>query len=665
MTADVQKQIQDLSNKIVLANTQYYQLGYTSISDQEYDDLYSTLEILEKTYPELASPDSPTRRVGNDLSPGFPKHQHAYPMLSIGNTYSAEELQDFIKQIENKIPPAELSYAVELKIDGVALSLIYKNRKLVRAVTRGDGVTGDDVTANAKTISSIPLVLPDTFPEGRFELRGEVYMSNPVFEDLYNYTLEVNGQELQNPRNTASGSLKLKDPRMVARRKLSFFAYSAIGDYSKDTHFENLSWLEEAGFPVNPERRLVHSLDEIISICDIWDEKRNSLDYNIDGLVIKANKIAHQKRLGATAKSPRWVIAYKYKAQAAETLLKAVTFQVGRTGTVTPVALLNPVDLAGSTVQRATLHNFDEIQRLGIQTNDTVMVEKGGEIIPKITGVILEKRQPDSRSIEIPTHCPECDSVLTKIPEEVALRCENLQCPAQLQRALQHFVSRDAMNIEHIGPSLIRQLLSSGLIKTPACLYALTEDQLASLERMADKSAQNVIASLEASKEQSVERLILGLGIRHIGKSAAKTLAKTFKTLDALIDAKGETLTAINEIGQRMADSVVEFFSTPHNISLVEELKSHGLNFSYTGSTNEIESFSGKTFVLTGTLTKMARDEAREKIETAGGKVTSAVSKKTGFVIAGESAGSKLAKAQKLGITVLSETEFLSMLGNG
>ncbi|MFC1584493.1 NAD-dependent DNA ligase LigA [Fibrobacterota bacterium] len=662
MSESVKNRIDELRKSINRANRMYYKLGQSPMSDEEYDALYRELQELENAYPEHLDPDSPTLRVGNDLTPGFPKITHQYPLLSIGNTYSEDELRDFIRQVEEKIPPSELEYVVELKIDGAALSLVYEDRRLVHAATRGDGETGDDITANARAIHSIPVKLPGDMPAGRFEARGEVYMSLTNFKELYEYTQQMMGQELQNPRNTAAGSLKMKDPRVVARRKLDFFAYAVVGKNSESSHWQNLEMLEQAGFPVNPNRKLAASLEEIIAFCHYWEKQRDSLDYNIDGMVIKVNRLIQQQRIGHTAKSPKWAIAYKFKAQAVETVLRSVSFQVGRTGAITPVANLAPVTLAGTEVKRATLHNFDEIQRLGIRNGDAVMVEKGGEIIPKITRVIIEKRGSGTSPVIPPANCPACGAVPTKAPGEVALKCDNLQCPAQVQRAIEHFVSRNAMNIEHVGPSLIQQLLAAGLIHNIAGLFRLDRRKLCGLERMAEKSALNVLDSLEKSKSQSLERVVLGLGIRYIGKTAAKTLAQAFKSLDGIIGASLEELVAVNEIGERMAKSVIDYFSDPGNQNMIQELRKLGLNFNYTGSTHEIASLAGKTFVLTGSLSGMTRDEAREKIESAGGKVSSSVSKKTGFVVAGEAAGGKLAKAQKLGITVLSEKELLEML---
>jgi DNA ligase (NAD+) len=652
------------------------------MSDQEYDSLYKELEDLEKKHPELHDPHSPTLRVGNDLTPGFPKIVHETPMLSIGNTYSEEEVQDFDRQVRegivlpqdedlgkssledspNSTQECPLEYVVELKIDGAALSIIYENRMMVRAVTRGDGSQGDDITPNVKAIATIPLSLPQTAPNHRIEVRGEVYMSHENFQTLYQHTLEEQGKALQNPRNTASGSLKLKDPKVVARRNLDFFAYSLLEERpGAESHWDNLHTLEKWGFPVNPHREKVQTVQEIMAICQRWDVERNDLPYDIDGMVLKVSSFTYQSRMGSTAKSPKWAMSYKFKAQAAETVLESVTYQVGRTGTVTPVAELKPVSLAGTEVKRATLHNFDEIERLGLCLKDTVLVEKGGEIIPKITQVILEKRPKQAKSILAPTKCPECQSVLVQNEEEVALKCENLQCPAQVQRSIEYFVSRNAMNIENIGPSLIQQLLENKLIKSLADLYTLTEEKLSELERMAEKSAKNVLESLEKSKTQSLEKLLMGLGIPFIGKSASKTLAQSFKNLEVLEKATEEALVAIHEIGDKMAQSVVQWFGAPSNQELLSKLKRHGLNTLYTGNAQEIASIAGKTFVLTGTLSQCTRDEARERIEAGGGKVSSSISSKTSFLVAGQATGSKLTKAEKLGVTILDENMFLDL----
>lgn len=662
--------ILDLRLRLAEANDLYYLEGVSPMADEEFDRLMAELKDLEARYPEMADPDSPANRVGSDLAPGFRKVAHRFPMLSIANTYSREEVADFHRQVTDRIPPEEVEYVVELKIDGVALSLLYEDGRLVQAVTRGDGAMGDEVTGNIRTIRSIPQRLgapgepPPAAPSlarGPVEVRGEVYMTRENFLAFNRYSLEHYGKEQQNPRNTASGSLKLKNPRETALRKLDFFAYAVLGEASAPTHAQNLERLEAAGFPVNPVRRKAKDVEGIMAICDEWEKKRNALPYNIDGMVVKVDAIRHQNLLGRTAKSPRWVMAYKFKAEAAESVLEGVLVRVGRTGAVTPTALLRPVQLGGTVVKRATLHNFEEVRRLDLHLGDTVVLVKGGEIIPKVTAVLPERRPPGAEPLPEPTHCPDCRSELIRTPGEVVLRCENLQCPAQFQRALIHFVSRSAMNIEHIGPSLVEALLAQGLVKTLGDLYRLRLEDLSALERMGEKSARNVMDSLSQSKERSLERLLFGLGIRFIGKTASLTLARHFRSLEALRRASLEELAQVHEIGERMAESLFAYLGRESNQRLLDDFESLSLNTRYLES-GERQALAGKSFVLTGTLPTLSRDEAREKIEAAGGKVLEAVSKKTQFLVAGVGAGSKLDKAGKLGVKVITEEELLAML---
>ncbi len=654
------ERLQQLRLQLIAANHAYYRLGHSPMSDGDFDFQLQELTTLEEKYPAYLDPNSPTQKVGDDKSHGFRKVTHKYPMLSIQNTYSMEEVAHFHGQVIDKIPEAEVEYVVELKIDGVAMSLIYENRKLMQAVTRGDGVMGDEVTENIKTIATVPHKLPSSFPAERFEVRGEIYMTRENFEHYNAYSQLHYGKEMQNPRNTASGSLKLKDPAEAAQRKLDFFAYAILNDETQGSHWENLEHLATA-FPVNTHRAKAKTVEAIMAICDSLQKIRDDLPYNIDGAVIKVNGIGQQIILGRTSKSPKWVIAYKYKAEAAESILESVSFQVGRTGSVTPVANLKPVSLGGTLVKRATLHNFEEIERLGLKLHDHVWVEKGGEIIPKITAVIIEKRPTHAENIALPTHCPVCQGELVKVPEEVVLRCENLQCPAQVQRAILHFVSRGAMNIENIGPALVDTLLAKGLIKNVADLYQLKAEDLSDLDRMAEKSAQNVMSSLAQSKNNSLERLIFGLGIRHIGKTSSTLLAKKFKTLQAISEATQEQLEAVSEIGGRMAESLLNFFKDMQNQHLLKQLAELGVNTEYL-STQESQVLEGLTFVITGTLPTWSREEAKAQIEKAGGKITDAVSKKTSYLLAGEAAGSKLDKAQKLSIRILNEVELKQIL---
>lgn len=659
---EVSKRVKDLHNLVSQADEAYYRHGHSPMSDEEYDRLARELSDLEAAHPELKVSSTPTEQVGSDLTPGFRKVEHKYPMLSIQNTYSEEEVLDWHRQVTEKINPEDLEYVAELKIDGVALSLIYEDRKLSQAVTRGDGARGDEVTQNVRTIKTIPVALPDFLPTGRVEMRGEVYMTRENFRTFNEYCLLTYGKEQQNPRNTTSGSLKLKDPAETAIRNLDFFAYGILQDGLDGSHWNNLELLAKAGFPVNKHRVKVKTIPEVMDACAQWLTIRDSLPYNIDGVVIKVNDLRHQALLGRTSKSPKWVIAYKYKTEAVETVLENVTYQVGRTGAVTPVAHFKPILLGGTLVKRATLHNFDEIARLGLMIHDHVIVEKGGEIIPKVMSVLLDKRPENAAPIQAPTHCPVCGSDLVRLEEEVALRCDNLSCPEQVARAVLHFTSRQAMNIEDIGPALVEALLREGLIKSAPDLYFLRHDQLENLERMGEKSAQNVIDAIQKSKDQGLDRLVYGFGIRFIGKTSSTLLARHFKTLEALQNATLEDLCAIHEIGDRMAESLVKFFANPATKELIAKLKDAGVSLEYQGveGTHEL---AGQTFVLTGTLPTWSREEAKQLIENAGGKTTDSVSKKTSYVLAGEAAGSKLEKAQKLGVKVISEADLKTMLG--
>jgi DNA ligase (NAD+) len=644
------------------ANNAYYKNGHSPMPDEEFDRLTKELAELESQFPEWAETDSPTVEVGSDLTPGFRKVEHRFPMLSIQNTYSEAEVADWHRQVTDKISVEELEYVVELKIDGVALSLVYEDRTLQQAVTRGDGQTGDDVTHNVKTIRTIPHSLPSDYPAGRFEVRGEVYMTREHFDSFNEYSQLNFGKTMQNPRNTASGSLKLKDPKETALRKLDFFAYAILLDKSEGTHWDNLELLKRAGFQVNQYRARVRSVAEVMTTTASWLKIRDELPYNIDGAVVKVNSLRQQVTLGRTSKSPKWVIAYKYKTEAMETVLESVSFQIGRTGAVTPVAHLTPVLLGGTLVKRATLHNFDEIKRLGLKIKDHVIVEKGGEIIPKVVSVLLIKRPSDAVDIDPPTVCPVCGLDLAKTSEEVALRCENLQCPAQVTRSILHFVSRQAMNIENIGPALVDALLSVKLIQSSADLYDLKQADLENLDRMGEKSAVGVIEAIEKSKTRGLDRVLFGLGIRFIGRTSATMLARHFKNLPALQSATQADLVAIHEIGDRMAESLVQFFHNPSTLETLAKLEKAGVSLAYEGAEGTSE-LAGKTFVLTGTLPSLSREEAKELIEKAGGKTTDSVSKKTSFVLAGDAAGSKLEKAQKLGVKVISEEELRIMLG--
>ncbi len=654
-----QDRINELRNLIRTYDAAYYIRGESLISDQEYDSLYHELEKLEKAFPQFKTSDSPTQRVGSDLTKEFPKVAHSIPMMSIDNTYSEQELREWVERIERSLPGEKLSFVGELKVDGVAVSLIYENKKLIRGITRGNGTIGDEVTANIRTIRGIPLSVDYDLP---IEVRGEVYMTFKAFSSLNESIIESGHKPMQNPRNTTAGTLKLQDPKEVARRNLSFAAYSLISDNFKTSHHDNLEFLSKKNFPAVIHSEVLHSVDQLVDFCREWESKRHQLPFPVDGVVIKVDSFSHQQTLGTTAKSPRWVIAFKYQPEKAITQVEKIDENVGRTGVVTPIARLTPVFLAGTTIKNATLHNYDEIKRLGLQLLDFVEIEKGGEIIPKIVKVITEKRPIVSKPFAPPTHCPSCGSVLGKLEGEVALRCFNSSCPAQAQAALEHFVSRTAMDIRHAGPALIRNLLDHGLIKTLSDLYDLTPEILTTLARMGDKSARNVCDSIEKSKHNSLDKLIHGLGIRMVGAQTAKILASHVNDISDLYSMSIDELSRIESIGPTMAQSIRLYFDREENQQLIDKLKSRGVNTRGTKKSFMRGPLSGKTFVLTGTLSHFTREEASEKIESLGGKVSSSVSKKTDYVVAGEEAGSKLEKAEKLGVRVIDETTFIELL---
>ena len=681
-------------------NYRYAVLNDPAISDQAYDTLMRELSDLEAQHPDLVQPDSPTQRVTSDLTREFPTVQHEVPMLSLDNTYSEDELRDFEDRIRRELPDEELQYIAELKIDGVALSLIYENGLLTRGVTRGNGTQGEDITPNVKTIRSIPIRLKacaesmssnDSIGEGLFsnpvpycEIRGEVYLDHNTF-DAINFQREKNEENpFANPRNATSGSLKLQDAQQVAERRLSFFAYSFRSPAIQlPTHGENLSYLERLGLPVT-ENALCNNIDDILTFARKWQEKRPDLPYDIDGIVIKVNSITQQNKLGATSKSPRWAISYKYSAEQAETVLKRITLQVGRTGVITPVANLEPLQLAGTTVSRATLHNAEELERKDIREGDTVILEKGGDVIPKVVRVVTAKRAKDTVAFEFPKNCPICDAPLIKDESEVAIRCDNSQCPAQLKGNIRHFASRTAMDIEGLGIALVEQLVNSGLVRDVGDLYNLELDELAGLERMAEKSAQNVLAALKASKQQPFHRVLFALGIRHVGATVARTLSDNFRSIDRLRDTPPEEIAAVHEIGAAIAESIHTYlndnsnwdwmgwvFNPSPNIyahidkggdwNLIKKLRAAGINLeSEAPAETGPKDLNGKTVVVTGTFSRWGRQQFQDRIRTLGGKPTSSVSGKTTLVIAGEKAGSKLAKAEQLGIEILDEEEFFS-----
>jgi DNA ligase (NAD+) len=640
---------------------EYYVLDNPSVPDAEYDRLMQELLELEAKFPQLKTPDSPSVRIGGDVLDLFEKVEHRTPMLSLGNAFNEQDLKDFDRRVRQAVGD-NVSYVCELKIDGLAVSLRYENGLFIQGATRGDGTIGEDITANLKTIKSIPLRLREN---ATLEVRGEAYMPKRSFEAL-NKAKEERGEELAaNPRNAAAGSLRQLDPKIAATRNLDVFLYGiGGGEVNAASHSEGLDYLDHLGFKTNKERRKCLTINEVIEYVNSWVDKRPHLPYEIDGIVIKVDSYEQQSKLGTTAKSPRWAIAYKFPAEEVVTTLLDIELSVGRTGVVTPTAILKPVKVAGTTVGRASLHNEDLIREKDIKIGDQVVVKKAGDIIPEVVNVLAEQRTGDERDFQMPTHCPECESELVRFEGEVALRCINPKCPAQIREGLIHFVSRDAMNIEGLGEKVISQLFAEKLISDVADIYKLTYDQLIALERMGAKSVTNLLKAIEASKTNSLEKLLFGLGIRHVGAKAAKTLAQSFDTMDKLAAATKEDLVAINEIGDKMADSIVAFFEQEEAEELLRELVAVGVNMEYKGakpvSVEESNSiFAGKTVVLTGKLEQLSRNEAKEKIEALGGNVSGSVSKKTHLVIAGEDAGSKLTKAEELGIEVWDEEKLL------
>ncbi|MEH7334065.1 NAD-dependent DNA ligase LigA [Neobacillus drentensis] len=657
-----EQKINELRNLLNQYGYEYYVLDAPTVPDAEYDRLMQELLELEEKFPQLKTQDSPTVRVGGAVLDVFEKVEHRTPMLSLGNAFNEQDLRDFDRRIRQAVGD-DFSYVCELKIDGLAVSLRYENGLFVQGATRGDGTIGEDITSNLKTIKSIPLRLRENVS---LEVRGEAYMPKRSFEAL-NQVREERGEELfANPRNAAAGSLRQLDPKIAASRKLDVFLYGIgnTGESGVISHSEGLDFLDHLGFKTNKERRKCLLIDDVIDFVNSWVEKRPGLPYEIDGIVIKVDSLEQQAALGTTAKSPRWAIAYKFPAEEVITTLLDIELSVGRTGVVTPTAILEPVKVAGTTVQRASLHNEDLIREKDIKIGDKVVVKKAGDIIPEVVNVLADQRTGDERDFHMPTHCPECESDLVRLEGEVALRCINPKCPAQIREGLIHFVSRDAMNIDGLGEKVISQLFAEKLISDVADIYKLTRDQLLALERMGEKSVSNLLKAIEASKSNSLEKLLFGLGIRHVGAKAAKTLAISFGTMDKLASAAKDELIAINEIGDKMADSIVAFFEQDEAGELIQELVAAGVNMEYKGakpvSAEESDSiFAGKTVVLTGKLEQLSRNEAKEKIEALGGNVAGSVSKKTHLVIAGEDAGSKLAKAQELGIEVWDEEKLL------
>lgn len=663
---EAKKRIEELTELIIKYDKAYFVDDNPLVPDAVYDQLFRELVELEAKYPEFVLEHSPTKRVGSEPVDAFRKVEHEVPMLSLGNAFQEQELLDFHRRVMQAIGN-DVEYICELKIDGLAVSLTYEDGKFVRGATRGDGSVGEDITSNLKTIRSIPLMIEET---GKLEVRGEAYMPKRSFEQLNEERKEKGEQLFANPRNAAAGSLRQLDPRIAAKRHLDMFAYGyGVWQIPEvGTHSGRLEKLQKLGFKINPHWKICRSIDEVIAFVKKWTEQRSSLPYDIDGIVVKVNDIKQQEQLGFTARTPRWAIAYKFPAQEAVTTLIDIELSVGRTGVVTPTAILEPVFVDGSTVSRATLHNEDHIRALDIRIGDRVIIKKAGDIIPQVVRVLFEERKEGLEPYRMPDHCPACNSKLVHLDDEVALRCINPDCPAQLKEGIIHFVSREAMNIDGLGEKIIEQLFDAGLIKSIADLYRLKKEDLLPLERMGEKSVQNLLTAIEASKQNSLEKLIFGLGIRHIGEKAASLLAKNFKTMDALKNATFDELVAIDEIGEKMAESVVKFFKEEKVVQLIEQLERLGINMTYLKDEPEGQSiaaqavFANKTVVLTGKLEHFTRNEAKAIIEANGGKVTGSVSKNTDLVIAGEKAGSKLKQAEKLNIPVWDEEKFIEVI---
>ncbi|MBD0372467.1 MAG: NAD-dependent DNA ligase LigA [Pyrinomonadaceae bacterium] len=665
----VEREIASLREEIRRHEELYYVHDSPEISDREYDALLARLIELETEHPHLATPDSPTQRVGGRPAEGFAEYVHRRPMLSLDNSYNIEDLRAFDERCRRLADGRPFEYVAELKIDGLSVSVHYEHGTLVRGVTRGDGRRGEDVTQNVRTIRSVPLKLKTTPEqlEKEVEVRGEAYLPRAVFERI-NLERDEEGQpRFANPRNAAAGTIRQLDPKIVAARRLEMFPYDVIAGERKpfSTHWQSFEWLERAGFRTNPHRALCSTIEEVINFCNQMELKRDRLDYEIDGVVVKVNSTALQDEFGSTSKAPRWAIAYKYPARQATTQVLSVVVQVGRTGALTPVANLQPVLLAGTTVARATLHNEDEIKRLDLRIGDWVLIEKSGEIIPKILKVVESLRTGQEVPFEMPTHCPVCGGLVVRPEGEVVSRCVAADCPAQLKQNILHFASRRAMRIEGLGEALVEQLVETKLVRDVADLYGLALETVAGLERKAEKSASNLIAQIEASKSRDLPQLLYALGIRHVGERTAMLLARHFRSLERLSRATVEEIDDIHEIGLTVAESVRDWFDDPGNLELCDRLRKAGVRteMEEVAGASASEAFAGKQFVLTGRLETMTRDEARALIEARGGRVTSTVSKKTDYVVAGEEAGSKLDKAQSLGLRIIDEAELKKMAG--
>ncbi|KAF2335157.1 NAD-dependent DNA ligase LigA [Flavobacterium nitrogenifigens] len=662
----IQETIQALRNELNQHNYNYYVLDNATISDYDFDIKLKELQDLENKHPEFFDENSPTQRVGGAVTKNFKTIAHQYRMYSLDNSYSKEDLLDWENRIQKVLGNVSLQYTCELKYDGASISITYENGKLVQALTRGDGFQGDEVTTNIKTIKSVPLHLKGNYPD-KFDIRGEIILPFAGFEKMNQELIEIGETPYSNPRNTASGSLKLQDSAEVAKRPLECLLYFVTGNNLPfKTQYEGLESARSWGFKVPKEAKLANSMDEVFDFIDYWDVHRHNLPYETDGVVVKVNSIQHQEELGYTAKSPRWAIAYKFKSEQVSTKLKSISYQVGRTGAITPVANLEPVQLAGTIVKRASLHNADQIEKLDIRINDTVFVEKGGEIIPKIIAVDLEKRPEDSEKTHYITHCPECEAELVRNEGEANHYCPNFYgCPPQIIGRIQHYISRKAMDIEGLGGETVALLFKNGLVHNYADLYELKVEDILHLERMAQKSAENLVNGVQKSKEIPFESVLFALGIRFVGETVAKKLAKHYKNIDALSQASLMDLVLVDEIGERIAKSVIEFFENEENRKIIDRLKSYGVQFEIEEkiNPNATDKFAGKTFVVSGVFSQFSRDELKKAIEDNGGKVGSSISAKTDFVVAGDNMGpAKLEKATKLNITILSEEDFINKL---
>lgn len=662
------KKIEELREKIRYHNYRYYVLDDPTVSDAEYDQLMRNLVELEEKHPRYLNPYSPTQRVGIEPVSQFTSVKHITPMLSLANAFSTDELRAFDQRIKKLFPQGKLEYVVELKIDGLAVALVYENSVLVRGATRGDGETGEEITSNLKTIKTIPLKLFGEAILPHFEVYGEVYMKRSDFKKLNEERIKKGESLFANPRNAAAGSARQLDPRITAQRHLDTFIYRATFPEGNNfnTHIEILNYLKKIGFKVNPHLKLCHDIEETINYCQEWIEKKEKLDYEIDGLVVKVNSLKLREELGSTTRSPRWAIAYKFPAQQLSTKVQDIVVQVGRTGTLTPVAILDPVRISGSVVQRATLHNEDEIRRKDIRIGDTVLIQKAGEVIPEVVKVIKEKRTGKEREFMMPAQCPVCGAKVFRLEGEVASRCNSLTCSAQIKERIKHFASRDAMDIEGLGSAITDQLVEKSLIKDISDLYFLKREDLLSMERFAAKSVDNLLAAIEKSKKRSLANLIYGLGIRYVGVHTSEVITRYYSSLNKFKKAKIEELIEINEIGPKIAESIIFFFKEKENLAIMERLRNAGLNFGQEEEKikkdQKTRILAGKQFVLTGTLEDFTRSQAKEIIIKLGGRVTDSVSKKTDYVVAGVEPGSKYVRAKKLGVSIITEEEFKKII---